>query len=105
MALSIAASDQDRGQLRDLRNELYGCLTRWGDALFELCDAALCTPGALHSVPALSLEPTFRRSHGSLYKALARGEIDDERLRRLLMANGPKAWPEVFAVDASVGPL
>jgi len=96
------AHDQDLRQLRDLRTELYGCLTKWGDALFELCDAALCAPGALHSVPALSLEPTFRRSHGSLYKALARGEIDGERLRRLLVANRPKDWPEVFAVDASV---
>ena len=96
------AHDQDRHQLRDLRAELYRCLTGWGDTLFELCDAALCAPGALHSVPALSLEPTFRRSHGSLYKALARGEIDAVRLRRLLVANRPSSWPEVFAVDASV---
>ena len=46
---------------------LFGCLRRWGDALFELTDAVLCAPGALHSVPSLSLEPEFRRSHGSLY--------------------------------------
>src|SRR5665213_3448948 len=96
------AHDQDRDRLRDLRTELYGCLTRWGDTLFELCDAALCAPGALHSVPSLSLEPTFRRSHGSLYKSLARGQIDDERLRLILVANRPKDCPDVFAVDASV---
>jgi hypothetical protein len=100
--MAHTAHDQDRDRLRDLRTELYGCLTKWGDALFELCDAALCAPGALHSVPSLSLEPTFRRSHGSLYKALARGQIDEERLRRLLVANRPSHWPEVFAVDASV---
>jgi DDE superfamily endonuclease len=53
------------------------------------------------SVPALSLEPVFRRSHGSLYKALERGRIDEDRLRRLLVEHRPAAWPLVFAVDAS----
>ena len=33
---------------------------------------------AVGSVPSLSLEPEFRRSHGSLYKALARGGIDED---------------------------
>ncbi len=37
---------------------------------------SLCLPAPVSSVPALSLEPVFRRSHGSLYKALARGRID-----------------------------
>ena len=52
-------------------------------------------------MPALSLEPEFRRSHGSLYKALANGHIDTERLDRLLVAHRPADWPNVFAVDAS----
>jgi hypothetical protein len=77
-------------------------LTRWGDALFELCDATLCEPGSVGSVPALSLEPVFRRSHGSLYKALARGELDEDSLRRALLTHRPRLWPPVFAVDASV---
>ena len=87
--------------LQSFRSGLYGCLTRWGDALFELCDAQLCTPGPIHSAPALSLEPEFRRSHGSLYKALADGDIDIDRLRSLLIAHRPDGWPLVFAVDAS----
>jgi hypothetical protein len=69
--------------------------------LFELADAALCTPTPLHSIPALSLEPEFRRSHGSLYKALANGAIDTDRLDRLLVTHRPADWPNVFAVDAS----
>lgn len=89
------------GELERFRSSFYGCLTRWGDALFELTEAVLCTPGPLRSVPALSLEPEFRRSHGSLYKALERGLIDDDRLRRLLIANRPADWPLVFAVDGS----
>lgn len=88
-------------ELIDFRSGLYRCLAPWGDALFELCDATLCTPASVASVPVLSLEPTFRRSHGSLYKALADGAVDEERLRRLLVEHRPKDWPAVFAVDAS----
>ena len=83
------------------RAELYNCLFGWADALFELCDALLCAPGPVTSVPALSLEPVFRRSHGSLYKALANAGIETEWLRRALVAHRPRAWPLVFAVDAS----
>ncbi len=45
-----------------------------------------------------------RRSHGSLYKALARGEVDDEAMRELLVEHRPSGWPLVFAVDASTWP-
>ena len=87
--------------LASFRSAFYECLTSWGDSLFELCDAVLCSPSPVGSVPSLSLEPVFRRSHGSLYKALARGDIDTDRLRRLLLANLPAHQPRVFAVDAS----
>ena len=87
--------------LKRFRAGFYSCLTRWGDALFELCDAALCAAGPIGSVPALSLEPQFTRSHGSLYKSLARGRVDEDRLRRLLVDSAPADWPLVFAVDAS----
>jgi hypothetical protein len=93
---------RDRVGLVGFREEFFGCLTRWGDALFELCDAALCAAGPVGSVPSLSLEPEFRRSHGSLYKALARGHIDEDRLRRVLVRHRPADWPLVFAVDGSV---
>lgn len=83
------------------RRALFGCLGAWADALFELCDALLCAPGPLRSVPALSLEPVFRRSHGSLYKARARGRVEADRLRKLLVEHRPTGWPLVFAVDAS----
>jgi DDE superfamily endonuclease len=90
--------------LQGFRSGFYNCLTRWPDAQFELCDAVLCAAAPVSSVPALSLEPAFRRSHGSLYKALARGQIDDAGLRALLMAHRPLDWPLVFAVDASSWP-
>jgi len=83
------------------RSALYATFSAWRDALFELTDAVLCAASPVTSVPSLSLEPEFTRSHGSLYKALAKGRIDEERLRRLLVANRPSDWPMVFAVDAS----
>ena len=52
-------------------------------------------------MPALSLEPEFRRSHGSLYKPLADGAMDDALLRQLFVEHAPRGWPLVFAVDAS----
>ena len=91
----------DHQTLVAFRAALYRAFTSWGDALFELCDAALCAMSPVSSIPSLSLEPEFRRSHGSLYKALAQGRIDEDRLRALLVAHRPEHWPMVFAVDAS----
>ena len=56
----------DDATLSAFRTGLYGTFCAWGDALFELADAALCSLGPVHSVPSLSLEPEFSRSHGSL---------------------------------------
>jgi hypothetical protein len=97
----MGSSDQAIAELRDFRSSLRQCLSPWGDALFELCDAALCLAAPVGSVPSLSLEPEFRRSHGSLYKSLAEGDVDGVRLRELLVKHRTKDWPLVFAVDAS----
>ena len=96
-----ASNDLRLRELKELRQGIYDTFCRWSDALFELCDALLDAQGAVGSIPALSLEPVFRRSHGSLYKALALGEIDEDALRALLVRHRPKDWPAVFAVDAS----
>jgi hypothetical protein len=94
-------SEPKKEALVGFRTGLRRGLSRWGDALFELADALLCATGPLRSVPGLSLEPEFRRSHGSLYKALARGRVEVDRLRKLLVEHRPAGWPLVFAVDAS----
>jgi hypothetical protein len=88
-------------ELRGFRAAFHRCFRRWADAGFELCEAMLCAPAPVGSVPSLSLEPCFRRSHGSLYKALDRGDIDAEAMRDLLVAHRPPGWPLVFAVDES----
>jgi hypothetical protein len=90
-------------RLGAFRGELYACCTRRADALFELGDALLCAP-AIPSLPHLSLEPVCRRGWGSAYAALARGRIDAERLRDLLVSSLPAADPPVFAVDVTTWP-
>ena len=83
--------------LREFRGGLHGCLTARADALFELADAVLCSDRPVRSLVQLSLEPEFRRGHGTLYDALAAGRVDDERLFSLLagvlppLVDGPEA--------------
>ncbi|MFF7166453.1 transposase [Streptomyces sp. NPDC008086] len=63
------------------RAELYACLTAGRDALFELCDASLCTDGPVRTLVDLALAPE-RRGQGALYGGLNQGRIDVARLRR-----------------------
>jgi hypothetical protein len=91
-------------RLGRFRAELHACFTRRADALFELGDALLCTQAPLASLPHLSLEPVCRRGWGSSYAALARGRIDTEQLRDLLVTTLSAADPPVFAVDVTTWP-
>jgi DDE superfamily endonuclease len=91
-------------RLGTFRAELHACFTYRADALFELGDALLCAQSPLPSLPHLSLEPAHRRGWGSAYAALARGEVDAERLRDLLAGSLPVADPPVFAVDVTTWP-
>ena len=106
--LPVLPGSQALGALQEFRERLHGCLTARGDALFELADAVLCSDRPVRSLVQLSLEPEFRRGHGSLYDALAAGRVDDERLFCLLaevlppLVDGPeaRAWTEEHdAVD------
>jgi DDE superfamily endonuclease len=90
-------------RLGQFRAELHACFPRRADALFELGDALLCAP-AVPSLPHLSLEPVHQRGWGSAYAALARGRIDSERLRDLLVSVLSDAGPLVFAVDVTTWP-
>ena len=95
--------DTDRAsELRGFRLGLHGTFTKWADALLELKDALVCSPGSVRSIPGLS--PSSRSSPAAtepLHKALDQGRVDEEALQRLLVEHREPDWPLVFAVDAS----
>src|SRR4051794_25290564 len=70
--------------LQEFRGELYRCLGRRRDELFELTDALLCAEGPVSSLVGLCLVPEHRRGHGALYDALNHGSVDADRLRTRL---------------------
>jgi hypothetical protein len=78
--------------LAGFRGELYECLTRRGDALFETADAVLCADGPVRDLARLSLVPVFRRGHGAVYDGLNAGRVDVARLRRALAGLPLPAW-------------
>ena len=96
--------DQARGRLAGFRRELYHCLDRRADALFELADALLCRQDRVHMVAELSLEPECRRRYGAVYDALNCGQVRIGRLRRALAGLGLPRWDDgriQLAVDVS----
>jgi hypothetical protein len=96
--------DRARGRLVSFRDELYRCLTRRADVLFELADAVLCAGGPVHTLAGLSLVPEHRRGHGALYDALNAGRIDTARLAWSLAVVPLPDWPDGrirLAVDVS----
>jgi len=97
-------SDRARTWLAGFRRELYWCLGRRRDALFELADAVLCGQGRVQMLAELSLEPEHQRGHGALYDALNCGSVQIARLRWALAAVPLPGWDDGrirLAVDVS----
>jgi hypothetical protein len=101
LSMIVVAGVTDRAEVIDVlagfREQLYRCMTRRADALFELTDALLCIDGPVKTLVGLSLAPEHRRGHGAMYDALNAGRIDVESLRRQLAGcrcRGPRtaAW-------------
>ena len=106
MCLAVAVTEDPWGALAAFRGAVYAAFGARRDALFDLLDALL-TAGAVPSPVHLSLVPVHRRGHGSLYAALARGEVSVAAVERLLAAL-PLPLAEdgaaIYAVDTSVWP-
>src|SRR5215831_8279866 len=90
------------GAVHVLRSELYGCLGRRAAALFEAVDAASCGGAAGSSLPHLSLVPSHRRGHGSVYAALREGSVDTAGMRAALARRPLADGLPAYAVDVSV---
>lgn len=89
--------------LAAFRAATYAAFGRRRDALFELCDTLLTT-GPVPSLPVLSVQPQHQRKWGSLYDALAVGQIDTSALEHLLSSHSLAGGEPVYAVDVSVWP-
>jgi hypothetical protein len=89
--------------LASFRAAAYAAFSRRQDALFELCDTLLTT-GSVPSLPLLSVQPQHQRGWGSLYDALAVGEICPTRLESLLTEHPLVGGEPIYAVDVSVWP-
>jgi hypothetical protein len=79
METKINTTKPELNRLTSFRQAIYKCFTRAADALFELLDALLCSPGLL-SFPELSCAPVFRRQWPSVYEALQDGQLDRDQL-------------------------
>lgn len=105
--MSLLQRDVPRDAFAELscfRTELYACLTRRPDALFELSDALLCADGPVRTLVELSLAPEHQRGHGALYGGLNCGHLDVSRLRMALAELPLPRTAEgrlVLAVDVS----
>src|SRR5258707_1742727 len=90
--------------LQSFRHEVYACLQRAGDALFEVADALLTDPSA-QSLAELSLAPSFQRRWPSLYAAFADGRIDQQALSEIfarylpLPADAQRTCPGIYAAS------
>jgi DDE superfamily endonuclease len=101
---SAGGADRARGVLAAFRGELYRCLTRRADALFEVADAVLCKQDRVHMLAELSLEPECRRGHGGVFDAVSAGRVQISRLQVALACLPLPAWDDQrirLAVDVS----
>jgi len=89
--------------LATLRTAAYAAFGRRRDALFELCDTLLTT-GPVPSLPLLSIQPQHQRKWGSLYDALAVGQISVSALEHVLSRHPLVGGEPIYAVDTSVWP-
>ncbi len=85
-------------KLADFRQSVYGCLTYARDALFELIDAVLTSPG-IGSFPELSCAPCFRRQWPSVYAALQDGKLDSADLLKLELKHLPPSARPLLVGD------
>ena len=90
--------------LKHIRQQVYACMERGADALFNLGDALLSESQA-QSLPELSLSPFFERQWPSVYEALEDGCLNVEQVRalwvRVLLAERAENEPVWIAVDTS----
>src|SRR6266571_1523515 len=94
----------DYSRLKQIRQQLYDCMPRGADALFNLADALLSESQA-QSLPELSVAAVFEQQKHSVYEALEDGRIKVEQVRTLwmkvLLSERAESEPIWIGVDTS----
>jgi hypothetical protein len=86
--------------LAQVREEIYRCLERARDALFNTVDALIAETQA-KSFPELSLSPFFERKWPSLYEAFEDGRINRKSLRDIFIKYLPTKDRLILGTDAT----
>ncbi len=95
-------------KLKQFRQGAYTLLGKGKDAIFDLMDAVLTSPG-VKSFVQLSLSPVFRRAWSSVYAGLRNSKPQRQKLMKLyieqipteprpLLAGDHTAWSRSYAV-------
>lgn len=75
--------------LKQIRQEMYDCLLKAKDALFNTVDA-LSTETMAKSLPEVTQSLWFEREWSSVYEAFEDGLLDQSRLRQVFTRHMPK---------------
>jgi hypothetical protein len=88
----------------ECRQQIYACMERRADAVFNLCDGLLSESQA-RSLPEISHSPFCDHHWSSVSAALADGKLNQEALRALcvrsVLAELPAEAPIWMAVDST----
>ena len=90
-------------KLQQFRQDVYGCLGKAKDAVFELMDAVLTSP-SVSSFVSLSQSPLFRRQWSSIYAAVHDSRPPRKKLMKHFVTEIPTEEQPLLAGDHTVWP-
>ncbi len=96
-------TNQQLNKLIEFRQRFYECLTKAGDAQFQLVDALMSNMN-VSSFAELSLSPLFEQGCSSVYDVVENGKQDSDQLRRLFCEQLPREEPLICPLDTTVWP-
>jgi hypothetical protein len=98
----IQSTNQQLNKIIEFRQAVHASgLLKGQDALFEMMDAMI-ERAHVGCAAELSLSPQCRRGWGSVYKAVAAGEVDEKALSRLFVSQVPGTEVQVFPLDSTM---
>ena len=101
MPNGVVSCDPALAVVAGLQEQLYRCMVKRPDALWELTLAVAALGGPVRSVAELMLQPGVQRGWGSLYQGVEHGRVDVAGVRAAAVGLRAGGGVLLFAVDAS----